>query len=177
MMVKNPIFFWLSMGALALTVCLAAAKTVWVARAERTIGEVTSVTAYNARCKSKHSRYSCTQFSAVISYMVNEVPYSLRVGAGHARDHNRPTTLAKHRVGQRVKMIFDPHRPASAFRNTFYDLYGAGALFFLMHLSLLVASFREPKSPVEPTTELGLNRTVGPLGEEGQSGLGVFQDK
>ena len=103
MTVKHPLFFWLSMGALALTAYLAAAKTVWVTRAERTIGEVTSVTARNAKCSSRYTRYSCTEDSAVVSYMVNDAPQLLRVGAGNARGYNRPTTLATHRVGERCR--------------------------------------------------------------------------
>ena len=53
-----------------------------------------------------------------------------------------------------MPVIFDPSRPAEAFRNTFADVFAETILPFLIHLSLLVASFREPKSPVEPTIEL-----------------------
>jgi len=153
------------MAALAVMVLVVAERTVWVIRAERTVGEVTSVTARNARCSHRRTRYNCTVYSAVIRYMVKDAPYSLHVNAGKETGHNRPTTLAEHQVRQRVKVIFDPGRPATAFRDTLAEIYAAAIFFFLIHLSLLTASFREPKSPTEPAIELGLNRTVGGLGE------------
>jgi len=126
-MIKHPFFFWLSMAALVVMVLLVAERAVFMARAERTNGEVTRVIAYNGQCGSRFPHHSCTMYTAVVRYLVDDAPYFLSVGAGNAPDYNRPTTLATHQVGQRVQVIFDPRRPAKAFSDTFAKVFGGAS--------------------------------------------------
>jgi voltage-gated sodium channel len=158
--IRQPTPFLLSVGALVVAIGLAAERGIFLARAEHVISEVTRVTAHNERCAGKRSRYDCTAYAALLRYTVNDKSYFLTVHAGTERGHNRPLTLARHQVGQRVEVVFDPRRPATADRNTFSDVFGGAILFFLIHLTLLVTSFSEPKGGVQDgkAIELGLNR-------------------
>lgn len=163
--IKQPVPFLLSVGALVVSIGLAAEKGIFLAGAERTMSEVTSVTAYNSRCRSRRTRYDCTEYLAVLHYAVNDKPHALTVDAGTERGHDRPVTLAKHQVGQRVEVVFDPRRPEAAYRDTFSDVFAAAILFFLLHLTLLVSSFNEPTggSQGQQAIELGLNQPPATL--------------
>jgi hypothetical protein len=162
---KHSLFFKLSMGILVIVGVMAIERTVFLLRAERTIGDVTHVTAHNSRCSSRYSRYDCTLYSALVRYVVDDVPYFLQLFAGEERDRNRPTTLARYQVGQQVSLIFDPRRPATAIRNTFSDLYAGPGSAFVMLMVFLAASFRQPQEGLrdEEFTTLDLNRPADPL--------------
>jgi hypothetical protein len=65
-------------------------------------------------------------------------------------------------------VVFDPRRPATAYRNTFSDVFAAAIFFFLIHLTLLVSSFNEPKGGSQggKTIELGLNQPPATLSNQ-----------
>ena len=158
MTVQNELFFRAAMVLLLVVGYVVVDRSVFLIRAERTIGDVTRVWGSSGRCGSRRNRHNCTKYQAAVQFSAGTSRQSLTVSAGTARGRGRPITEARYRVGHRIPVVFNPRRPTRAYRYSFWDIWRAPVALFVFQLSLLAASFREdrtPAPPPSPATEFG----------------------
>jgi len=120
-------------------------RVQFVLTAQSVTAVVDRVTSENDRCGRRRSRHNCTKYRATLSYEVQARRHHISVSAGTQRGHNQPISRANYRSGDRVSVKYDPARPARAYRNTFWDIWGAPIFTFFAQIAVFVASFAEQR--------------------------------
>ena len=146
--VKNKLLFVVSMALVLVVLGFVADRVVFLVRAEHATGEVTELSSYNTTCGRKRSRHACTQFRAHVRYTVNDEERSLDVSAGSSRGNNRPLSEANYARGSKVPVLYTPRNPNQAYRDTFFDVWGAPLMAFFPQIATLVGAFSEKRRSV-----------------------------
>jgi hypothetical protein len=115
----------------------------FVRTARQTAGVVEEVTRQNSSCGRKRTRHACTKYEATLRYEVQGAQYRIFVAAGSSRGHDRPISHAYYAIGARDVVAYDPRRPGRAYRDRFWDIWGAPLITFLFQIGTFVASFHE----------------------------------
>lgn len=144
----KPLYFWI---AIALCIPLAyflidRIEFVWSSKT--VMGSVEDVRARNDLCGGK-TKYSCTKYKALLTYGVEGVTYRIDVEAGRKRGQDQPLDFADHRVGDAVRVAYDPREPERAYRDTWWDIWGMPFMVFLMQIGAFFGSFKERRNEVE----------------------------
>jgi hypothetical protein len=145
MKVRSTPWFVISMIVAAVFLYFIADRSIFLARAEETVGEVTNLTSVNSRCGSRRSRHACTKFSAEVRFFGAGDSQVLNVSAGSSRGHYRPLSAARHYRGERVNVVYNPRNPREAYRDTFWDVWSAPIVTLFVQIASLFASTRERK--------------------------------
>ena len=106
---------------------------------------VENVRGENDTCGGKR-KYRCTRYYAMLQYDVDDATYRIEVGAGRERGYDQPLELANHRVGQAVQVAYDPSKPARAYRDTFWDIWGAPLITFFLQICAFFGNKKEERS-------------------------------
>lgn len=143
-MIKQP-YLIASILFLAIGICFFFETADFLSAAQRTVGQVSSLSAHNDRCGGRRVRYSCTKFYATVKFTVNPHVYYHSVGAGQVRGHNQPVSMADRKTGMTVATAYDPQNPWRAHEDTFIGIWGATFGVFVGHIVTLLAHFVESK--------------------------------
>jgi len=106
-----------------LTLLSGVERLAFIMRAERAMGRVTSVYAFNDRCSGGESSYDCTIFKAEVRFAAGGLKYRLIVSAGSVGGHGRTAYYASHRVGDAIPVIFDPQDPTWVYLDCFIEIW------------------------------------------------------
>jgi hypothetical protein len=120
-------------------------RVVFLAAAERTVGEVTQLESRNGRCGGRRTRRSCTKFYADVSYRTGGATWVLEVTAGRSNGYGRPLAEADYRVGDRVTIAYNPRRPRQAYRDTLWDIWGAPLMAFFVQIGAMFGGLNDRK--------------------------------
>jgi hypothetical protein len=138
---------WLAIVALVLAVVAVGAgidRALFVARAQKTAGNVVAVSATNDRCGSRRrSRYECTKFSAAVEFATSRgATATHHMYAGSSRGHDGPVSKATVHPGDVVPIVYDPKDPERSYEDRTQAIWGfpggsalLAALMFLMSLT------------------------------------------
>ena len=140
--VKNKLLFAVSMVLVVVVLGFVVERVTFLMRAEHAVGEVTELSSSNGRCGGKH-KYNCTTFRANVRYSVNGEDRDLDVSAGSSRGHNRPLSDANYVRGSKVPVLYNPRNRNQAYRDTFFDVWGAPLMAFVAQISMFFGSFSE----------------------------------
>lgn len=136
--------FVLAAGLLVLGLGLAVERMLFLSRAQTTIGHVVGVSAENARCGSRRSRYACTRFHAAVEYRINGgAPRHKTVSAGRKRGYDQPVSYARHPPGSAVRLLYDPHNTQRVYRDTKSDVFGGPLLSLFLSLGAGVGGMKQ----------------------------------
>lgn len=144
MRVKQPFFFWVGVLITLPLVYFLADRIHFVHSARAVMSTVENVRGENSRCGGKRRR-NCTKFYAQLSYRVDEMRYRLEVSAGSTSGHNQSISNAKHYRNQLVPVAYDPRRPQRAYRDAFWDIWGAPLGTFFVQLFAFAGGFSEKR--------------------------------
>lgn len=142
-MTASRIFFWVAMSLTLPLLYFVVDRSVFVWSSQPVASTVESISAENDRCGSRKRRYRCTKFSATLKYRVDGVTYSIVASAGSARGHDRPSSEARHHIDEQVRVIYDVRTPARAYRDMFWDIWGAPVLNVIIQVCAFIASLSE----------------------------------
>jgi hypothetical protein len=140
--IKSPVMFWFSMLLALVVLGFVADRTLFLMRAVDTSGSVVDLSASNGSCScGRHCRYACTKFQAQVSFQAAERPALLWVSAGSAHGYDCPVAQARYATGDQVPVIYNPHNPSEAYRNTFADVWGTPLTALFFQIVTLISSF------------------------------------
>lgn len=140
--VKSPVMFWFSMILALLVLGFVADRTLFLLRAVRTTGNVVDLRGSNGSCScGRHCSYSCTKFQAQVRFQANAMPAALWVSAGSAHGYDCPVAQARYSIDDSVPVIFNPHNPSEAYRDTPGDIWGTPVMVFFFQIITLISSF------------------------------------
>lgn len=139
---KKHIYLWIAVGLLLPLVYFLYDRIDFVWSSKTVMSTVEDVRAHNDVCGGKR-KYACTKYDAKLVYLVNDVDYRIEVEAGRERGRNQPLSMADHRVGEAVQVAYDPRKPTRAYRNTWWDIWGAPFIVFLMQIAAFFGNQRE----------------------------------
>lgn len=146
-MIKQPIFFIISIGLLLVIGWFVVDRMVFLQNAKRITGKVVSVSSHNDRCGSRRSRYSCTRFDAKVQYTPPETgkSYTLSLGAGSSRGHNQPVSRASYQIGNSVQVAYDARKPETSYEDSFFGIWGTPLMVFFFQITTFFSSLTEPR--------------------------------
>ncbi|HEV2701349.1 MAG TPA: hypothetical protein VGV09_06950 [Steroidobacteraceae bacterium] len=140
--VKSPVMFWCSMALALVVLGFVADRTLFLLRAVHTTGNVVELRGANGSCScGRHCSYSCTKFQAQVSFQAGQEPATVWVSAGSAHGYDCPVTQARYTIEDSVPVIFNPHHPAEAYRDTVSDVWGTPLMVLFFQIVTLVSSF------------------------------------
>ena len=140
--VKSPVMFWFSMVLVLVVLGFVADRTLFLMRAVDATGNVVDLSAANGSCScGRHCSYACTKFLAQVSFQAAGTPAALWVSAGTAHGHDCPVAQARYGIGDQVPVIYNPHNPTEAYRNTFMDVWGTPLMALFFQIVTLISSF------------------------------------
>ena len=146
-MIKQPVYALISALLLAVVLWFVVDRLIFLHSAQRTTGTVVGVTAENDRCGGRRTRYSCTQFHAVVEYRPEgqQGRFRLNISAGSARGHNQPVSRADVQVNSAVPVAYNPRKPGESYEDTIFGIWGAPLMAFLFQVGAFVTSLTEPR--------------------------------
>lgn len=124
-------------------------RLLFLRTAIRTEGEVISVNGANSRCGGgrRRSSYSCTKFYSNITFSsVSGSSYTFEVSSGSSRGHNQPVSLARLIPGDIVPVLYDSQKPAIAYEDTVWAIWGTPIFTLVMQLMTFIVSLTEPRN-------------------------------
>jgi hypothetical protein len=140
--VKSPVMFWFSMVLALVVLGFVADRVLFLVRAEHTTGNVVDLRGSNGNCScGRHCSYSCTKFQAQVGFQAGAEPAALWVSAGSAHGYDCPVSQARYAIQDSVPVIFNPHHPAEAYRDTLTDVWGAPMMVLFFQIVTLISSF------------------------------------
>ena len=144
-MVKQPLWFSISMILLVLLVLKVVERIIFLSMAQHTTGTVTNLTRYNDRCGGRKSRYSCTKFKAVVQYkgLKDGKTYTLNIEAGSSRGYDVPISFAKYHIDGYAPIVYSTNKPSKAYEDTFTGVWGLCILLLMCQISTFVVACRE----------------------------------
>jgi hypothetical protein len=127
--------FVLAAGLLVLGLSMVVDRMLFLSRAQTTVGHVIGVSAENARCGGRRSRYACTRFRAAVEYRINGgAPRRKTFSAGRKRGYDQPVSYARHPPGSTVRLLYDPRNTQRVYRDTKSDVFGGPLLTLFLSL-------------------------------------------
>ena len=134
--------FWFSMALALVVLGFVADRTLFLLRAVKTSGDVVDLSAQNGSCScGRHCSYACTKFQAQVHFQATDTPAALWVSAGSAHGYDCPVAQARYGIGDSVPVIYNPHNPVEAYRDTFADVWGTPLMALFFQIITLVSSF------------------------------------
>ncbi len=141
--IKKTYMAYISLALLAVLIWYVGDRILFMHSAEHTIGQVIDVSGYNSRCGGgrRRSSYPCTNFTANVEFQdqANQI-YHLKIGAGHSRGYDKPISLAKLKIKDRVAVIYNPHNPNKAYEDSFMGVWGTPIIIFMVQISTFFSS-------------------------------------
>lgn len=145
MSIKQPFIFGLGVIAGAFFLYFLCDRVWFLAHADRTTGEVVSVSKHNATCGRRRARYSCTKYDALVDYQAEGSHHRLEVTAGTKRGRNQPKSYSRYRVGADVPIVYLRGKPREAYRDEFSDVWGAPLIALLFQLAGMLGGMQEER--------------------------------
>lgn len=134
--------FWFSMVLALVVLGFVADRTLFLLHAVKTFGNVADLSAANDSCScGRRCHYDCTKFQAQVHFQASETPAALWVSAGSAHGYDCPVTQARYGIGDSVPVIYNPHHPGEAYRDTFSDVWGTPLMALFFQIITLFGSF------------------------------------
>lgn len=145
-MIKQPLLFAISGGALLVALGLFAWRGVFWLTAYETDGVVSAIESKNTQCGSKRSKHACTRFTAVLTFHAHDgSSHRTTTSAGEERGYSQPVTDADRRVGEHLPVLYSPLDPDDACHDSVWDVWGAPILAMVVQVITLFGSFFEGK--------------------------------
>ena len=145
MRARSPFYFWIIVLLCIPLIYFVIDRTYFEIVALETTGTVERIWGRDDRCGTKRRRYDCTKFTAAVRYEVQGAEYGIDVSAGTARGHGEPISQSDYRVGGGVMIAYNPRKPGHAYRNTFWDIWGAPVLTFFMQICAFFGGLKEKR--------------------------------
>lgn len=143
-MIKQPILAGISVLLLGGVAYFLVERNLFLRTAQKTQGTVREIRARDGRCGGKYSRHACTRFSAHVQFVTaNGQSSSLNISAGSARGHGQPITRASYRPSQSVPVIYNPKRPAQAYHDSFFGVWGTPLFLAVFQFATFLGSLTE----------------------------------
>jgi hypothetical protein len=140
--IKSPVMFWFSMLLALVVLGFVADRSLFMLKAIHTRGNVVDLSATNGSCScGRRCHYDCTRFQAQVSFQASAAPAALWVSAGSAHGYDCPVTQARYVIGDTVPVIYNPHNPTEAYRDTFMDVWGTPLATLFFQIVTLISSF------------------------------------
>jgi len=146
-MVQHPFYFIISIVLLVVVLGYVCNRVVFLQNARRVEGKVVSVTGTDSTCGSRRSRHSCTRFDAVVQYKAPETgrDYTVRLKAGTAYGRFQELEKARLRMGEQVRIAYDPNAPHKSFEDTFYGIWGTPLMLGFFQIVAFFSSFGDSR--------------------------------
>lgn len=144
-MVQHPFYFIISIVLLVVVLGYVCNRVAFLQSARRVEGKVITVTGTDSRCGSRRARHPCTRFDAVVQYKTPETgrDYTLNLDAGTAYGRSQDVEKARLRMGEQVRIAYDPDAPHKSFEDTFYGIWGTPLMLGFFQIVAFVSSFGE----------------------------------
>ena len=144
-MIKQPLMLVISLVLLAGVGLYALERLYFLSQAERTIGEVVSISAKDGRCGGRRSKYNCTEYKADVRFFSNNSAHEFNIGAGNARGHGQSKSKASHKTGDEVKVVYDPENPKKAYEDSTMGVWGGPIMMLIAQIVTFFSSFTEDR--------------------------------
>lgn len=143
-MIKRPIYLVISLILLVIVLGYSVERVLFLQSAQKTMGKVISLSAYNSRCGGRRNRHSCTKYDATVEFFTTDgVKWLLPISAGSHRGHNMPVSYADHKVNQPIPVIYSPTNPKKAYEDTLFGVWGGPLMLLFAQIGTFFSSFFE----------------------------------